>query len=76
VEGRGSKCLAKQLIGVNCGAVRASDQGTRFLDEIGDLALHAQPAPLRVLQEREVLAIGAARATPVDPRASAAGRLR
>ncbi len=54
------------------GLVRASDQGTLFLDEIGDLALRAQPALLRILQEREVLAIGATRATAVDLRVVAA----
>jgi transcriptional regulator with PAS, ATPase and Fis domain len=54
------------------GLVRASDQGTLFLDEIGDLPPRAQPALLRVLQEREVLAIGATRALPVDLRVVAA----
>ncbi len=50
------------------GLVRASDQGTLFLDEIGDLPLRAQPALLRVLQEREVLAVGATKPQPVDLR--------
>jgi transcriptional regulator with AAA-type ATPase domain len=50
------------------GLVRASDQGTLFLDEIGDLPLRAQPALLRVLQEREVLAVGATKAQAVDLR--------
>jgi transcriptional regulator with PAS, ATPase and Fis domain len=54
------------------GLVRASDQGTLFLDEIGDLPLRAQPSLLRVLQEREVLSVGATRALPVDLRVVAA----
>jgi transcriptional regulator with GAF, ATPase, and Fis domain len=54
------------------GLVRASDGGTLFLDEIGDLPRASQPALLRVLQEREVLAVGATRPTPVDLRVVAA----
>ncbi|MGZ3429728.1 MAG: sigma 54-interacting transcriptional regulator, partial [Polyangia bacterium] len=54
------------------GLVRASDHGTLFLDEIGDLPLRAQPALLRILQEREVLSIGTTRAVTVDLRVVAA----
>jgi transcriptional regulator with GAF, ATPase, and Fis domain len=50
------------------GLVRSADKGTLFLDEIGDLPLPAQAALLRVLQEREVMPIGATRPTPVDVR--------
>jgi DNA-binding NtrC family response regulator len=50
------------------GLVRASQAGTLFLDEIGDLPFPAQAALLRVLQESEVLPVGAARPIPVDLR--------
>jgi transcriptional regulator of acetoin/glycerol metabolism len=48
------------------GLVREAHGGTLFLDEIGDLALPAQAALLRVLQEREVMAVGDTRAVSVD----------
>jgi transcriptional regulator with PAS, ATPase and Fis domain len=54
------------------GLVRAADGGTLFLDEIGDLSLPAQAALLRVLQENEVLAVGATEAVHVDVRVLAA----
>src|SRR4051812_15833693 len=48
------------------GLVRSADGGTLFLDEIGDLAPPAQAAILRVLQESEVMPLGATRPVPVD----------
>lgn len=54
------------------GLVRASSGGTLFLDEIGELPATAQATLLRVLQEREVLPIGATRPVPVDLRVVAA----
>ena len=54
------------------GFVRSADGGTLFLDEIGDLPATSQAALLRVLQEREVIAVGATRAVKVDVRVVAA----
>ena len=54
------------------GLVRAADRGTLFLDEIADLPAAAQAAFLRVLQESEVLAVGATAPVAVDVRVLAA----
>ncbi len=50
------------------GLVKAAHGGTLFLDEIGDMPLDAQVKLLRVLQEKEVLPLGARKAEPVDVR--------
>jgi transcriptional regulator with PAS, ATPase and Fis domain len=50
------------------GLVRAAHGGTLFLDEVGDMPLDAQSKLLRVLQEKEVLPLGATQAEPVDVR--------
>jgi transcriptional regulator of acetoin/glycerol metabolism len=54
------------------GFVRAADGGTLFLDEVGDLPPSCQTALLRVLQEREVVPVGATHAVGVDVRIVAA----
>jgi transcriptional regulator with GAF, ATPase, and Fis domain len=54
------------------GLVRSADRGTLLLDEIGDLPLSSQAAFLRVLQEREVVPVGATRPVPIDIRLIAA----
>ena len=56
------------------GLVRAAQGGTLFLDEIADLPLPAQAALLRVLQESEVLPVGATRPVRVDVRIVAAAQ--
>jgi len=50
------------------GLVRAAHGGTLFLDEIGDMPLEAQAKLLRVLQEKEVLPLGATVPQRVDVR--------
>jgi DNA-binding NtrC family response regulator len=50
------------------GVVRSAAFGTLLLDEIGDLPAASQAALLRVLQEGEVMPVGATRAVKVDLR--------
>ena len=50
------------------GRVEVANNGTLFLDEIGNLSLSLQAKLLQVLQNREVIPVGASKATPVDIR--------
>ena len=54
------------------GLVRAADRGTLLLDEVGDMPLSSQPALLRVLQEKQVVPVGATQPVAVDIRVCAA----
>ncbi|SMG56180.1 propionate catabolism operon regulatory protein PrpR [Paraburkholderia susongensis] len=54
------------------GLFEIAHTGTIFLDEIGEMPAALQSRLLRVLQEREVMKLGAGRATPVDVRVIAA----
>ena len=54
------------------GAFEQSNSGTLFLDEIGDMPMEAQTRLLRVLQEQEVMPIGATKAIQTDVRVIAA----
>jgi transcriptional regulator with GAF, ATPase, and Fis domain len=50
------------------GYIMEADGGTLFLDEVGELDLNVQAKLLRVLETREVFAVGASRPKRVDVR--------
>jgi len=50
------------------GRFERANQGTIFLDEIGDLPLHAQVRLLRVIQNKEIERVGGSKPVPVDIR--------
>jgi len=54
------------------GRLELADQGSLFLDEIGDIPLELQPKLLRALQEQEFERLGSTRTKKVDVRVVAA----
>jgi pentatricopeptide repeat protein len=60
----------------NAGIIRTAENGTLFLDEVGDLPLDLQPKLLRFLQEGEIFPLGENQPTRVDVRVVAATNLK
>ena len=58
--------------GGKTGLIEAAHHGTLFLDEIGEMPLAMQTRLLRVIQERQIVRVGAIEPTPVDIRVIAA----
>jgi formate hydrogenlyase transcriptional activator len=54
------------------GRLELADQGTLFLDEVGDIPIEIQPKLLRALQEREFERLGSTQTRKVDVRLIAA----
>jgi DNA-binding NtrC family response regulator len=57
------------------GRLKAADNSTLFLDEIGNLPLHLQPKLLTALEQRQVVPVGSNRSLPIDVRLVAATNL-
>ena len=54
------------------GRMQACSDGTLFLDEIGNLPLHLQAKLLSVLEQKQVIPVGATKPVPIDIRIIAA----
>src|SRR5690348_12845143 len=58
--------------GERIGRLKAADDSTLFLDEIGNLPLHLQPKLLTALEQRQVVPVGSNKAVGIDVRVIAA----
>ncbi len=58
--------------GGNMGKFELADQGTIFLDEIGDMPLDLQASLLRVLEQKSIMRLGGTKEIPVNVRIIAA----
>lgn len=54
--------------GGHAGLIETAHRGTLFLDEIGEMPVTLQTRLLRVLEERQVVRVGATRPIPIDVR--------
>lgn len=61
--------------GERMGRLKAADQSTLFLDEIGNLPMHLQPKLLTALEQRQVVPLGSNRPLSIDVRVVAATNL-
>jgi formate hydrogenlyase transcriptional activator len=59
-------------LGQKIGRFEMANQGTLFLDEVGDIPLDLQPKLLRALQEKALERLGGTRTIPIDVRLVAA----
>jgi DNA-binding NtrC family response regulator len=59
-------------LGSRPGLLQVANQGTVFLDEVGDMGLVAQAKVLRAIESKEVYRVGGKKAIPLDVRIVAA----